>query len=250
MPLGLILLWFFITWVVAVAKKSTTLAVMLGAGFVALYGASLPWVGWELSQALVRLAMDDETKGLDVRQSDALVVLTAGNYFSGGGGGWMPRPEGVHRLNTALRVENTLGKAIPLVVSGGFTNGHKLPSEAGVLLDFYKAVGVRGVNNALVEDVSTDTYGSALEVARMAKDKGWKQVGLVTGDTHMARSLGSYRAVLGPLGVKVVPVLAKGLWGPFGSLGFLPSVKGLLATTDAVYDGLGYFYYKMGGRLD
>lgn len=251
MPVGLVMVMLVVSIGLAVWYGGRKVLVgVLVVTLVGLYLMSTPAVGRWLTLNMMTLVPNTATyKPAD---ADALVVLTAGSYWAGGKVGWLPRPEGVHRVASAyaLRAEifEQTGKKLPLVVSGGYAMGPKNPSEARTVMDFFARLDT-DLSPTEVEEASVDTYTSATELAKLMQTRGWQRVVLMTGESHMARSLGSYQQVFAGTGLDVLGVPAKGLWGPFGWLGWVPSVKGLQVTTDAFYDGMGLVEYWWRGRV-
>ncbi len=119
---------------------------------------------------------------------DAIVVLTASTIPAGG---LIPFPsidEGMfRRLEEAWRLYRIQAK--PIVISGGHVNPFTPDrDENKIARDYLIGWGVPTVD-VLGEDQSRDTFESAVNVARLLREKGWKRYLLVTSAVHMPRSM-------------------------------------------------------------
>jgi uncharacterized SAM-binding protein YcdF (DUF218 family) len=98
----------------------------------------------------------------------------------------------------------------------------------------------------LLETRSRTTRENAVETARLARDKGFQRVLLVTSALHMRRAAGAFRAV----GLEVVPAPTD-----FSVLGtgrlpnLLPDAGSLEATTATLHEWIGLSYYAARGWL-
>jgi uncharacterized SAM-binding protein YcdF (DUF218 family) len=132
-----------------------------------------------------------------------------------------------------------------VIVSGGFTRGVQAPSEARATADFFAATRAQ-ITPTELEETSTDTYESAMQLAPILAKREATNVFLVTSDVHMLRALATYRA----RGVDAIPFPALTvLDGAMGVRGLLPSPEGLAATSDALYEMYGIIAYLISGRI-
>jgi uncharacterized SAM-binding protein YcdF (DUF218 family) len=128
-----------------------------------------------------------------VEPYDAIVVLTASITPASG---LIPLPTVdeymFRRLDEAWRLYRIRPK--PIVVSGGHVNPFT-PSknENQIARDFLIRWGVPK-NDVLAEDRSRDTFESAIEVAKILRQRGWKRYLLVTSAVHMPRSMLAFRS--------------------------------------------------------
>ncbi|MBI1308706.1 MAG: hypothetical protein GC129_02460 [Proteobacteria bacterium] len=176
---------------------------------------------------------------------DAIVVLTAGILNAGPGQGWMPKPESIHRLAVAYELQRKVGLRVPVIVSGGFTHGVRAPSEARAVAQFFADIRSE-VTPTELEEVSTDSYESALQLAPVLAKRGAKNVLLVTSDVHMLRALATFRA----RGVDAIPMPVMNIPYDSGVRYYLPSVYGLGITTDALYEVYALAFYLLTGKIN
>ncbi|NBV54587.1 MAG: YdcF family protein [Proteobacteria bacterium] len=175
---------------------------------------------------------------------DAIVVLTGGMVDGGPVAGWLPKPESIRRLALAYDVQRMINLRVPVIVSGGYTEGVRAPSEARVVAEFF-ARHRSEVTPTELEETSTDTGESALQLAPILAKRGAKNIILVTSDVHTLRALGAFRA----RGIDAVPFAALGTAHPRGARAWLPSVEGLGLSTTAVYEMLGVLEYLATGKM-
>lgn len=244
LPVGVVLVLLAVgLWLACQQRlRRGVLIGVLGAALVSGYLLATPVVGRALTLGLMQLVHNDPNA--DPAMAHVIVVLTGGMYWAGETVGWMPRPESVHRLAVGYEIQRMLGLRVPVVVSGGHTFGVQNPSEARVAADFFARHRSELVPTEL-EEVSTDTYESALQLAPALARREAREVILVTGEAHLARSMAVYRA----RGVNVLGVPALGLWEPVGVRGWLPSIEGLYLSTGAVYEWLGLVEYLVTGKI-
>lgn len=208
---------------------------------VMLYVLSTPFFGRTLSVGLASLV---ESREMEPSKAAAIIVLT-GNITNAGPVGWLPSKESYQRLAVGYELQRLLGGRVPVIVSGGHTHGVQAPSEARVTADFFAATRAQ-ITPTELEETSTDTYESAMQLAPVLAKREARDVFLVTSDTHMARSLATFRA----RGVDAVPFPALTvLDSAMGVQGMLPSVAGLKMTSDALYEIYGIVAYLISGRI-
>ena len=128
-----------------------------------------------------------------VEPYDAIVVLTASTFPAGG---LIPFPsvDGsmFRRLDEAWRLYRVQPK--PIIVSGGHVNPFTPDmGENKIARDYLIRWGVPH-QDVLGEDKSRDTFESAVEVAKLLREKGWKRYLLVTSAAHMPRSMLAFAA--------------------------------------------------------
>ena len=214
---------------------------LAGAAFAVLYAFSTPAVGRGLSLALFDMvdsrALDDPTR------ADAIVVLT-GNMVNAGPVGWLPTVDTYQRLAVAYELQRMVNLRLPVIVSGGHTHGVQAPSEASVAAGFF-ANNRPEITPTELEEASTDTYESAMQLAPVLAKREAHNVFLVTSDVHMLRALATYRA----RGIDPIAFPSLSLSGPVGIAGLLPSVAGLKASSDALYEYYGIIAYLVTGKI-
>jgi uncharacterized SAM-binding protein YcdF (DUF218 family) len=103
------------------------------------------------------------------------------------------------RLEEAWRLYRIQPK--PIIVSGGHVDPFTpAQDENRIARDYLIRWGVPK-SEVIGEDLSRDTFESAVEVEKLLKKKGWKRYLLVTSAIHMPRSL----LVFSPLAPEPVP---------------------------------------------
>jgi uncharacterized SAM-binding protein YcdF (DUF218 family) len=124
----------------------------------------------------------------DAGPYDVIVVLTSASIPAGG---LIPFPtideHMFRRLDEAWRLYKIQPK--PIIVSGGHVNPFTPDrAENKIACDYLIRWGVPP-HHVLGEANSRDTFESALETAKLLKQKGWKRYLLVTSALHMPRSM-------------------------------------------------------------
>lgn len=96
-----------------------------------------------------------------------------------------------------------------------------------------------------LEEVSLDTYESAMQLAPILSKRGIRNVLLVTGEAHMLRAVATFRA----RGIEVIPAPALSLPTSLGVRMVLPSAYGVGVTSDALYEVFGLIGYLVSGKI-
>jgi uncharacterized SAM-binding protein YcdF (DUF218 family) len=215
--------------------RGAVLAVLC-ATFVIGYLLATPLVGRALG---LMLASHIQARQLGTEDTpDAIVVLTAG-IFDSGAMGWLPRAETIQRVAVAYETQRRINLRLPVIISGGHTEGVQNPSEAKVAADFFSK-NRSEITPTELEETSTNTYESALQLAPALNRRGAKNVLLVTSDIHMLRALAIFRAH----GIDAIPLPAMSIPHHLGVVAFLPSIRGLILSTSALYE-----IYDLAGSL-
>jgi uncharacterized SAM-binding protein YcdF (DUF218 family) len=176
---------------------------------------------------------------------DAIVVLTASMTPAGG---LVFRPtldqEMFRRLDEAWRLYRMDPK--PIIVSGGHVNPFT-PSrdENKIALDHLRLWGVRS-EHIIGEGKSRDSFESAIEVAKIFKQRGWKKYLLVTSAIHMPRSMLAFGTVA------PVPIPAPADFtssdSPFSPLGLFPSESAARNFYATIHEYIGLVNYHWRAR--
>ncbi len=116
--------------------------------------------------------------------ADAVVVLGAALTPAG-----VPGPALKRRMTHGVHVLNERGVA-HLGVSGGVTGPP--PAEAEVMRALALDLGVPD-ERIVVEDRAVNTFENAVYTGRIIRERGWRQVVLVTDSFHMPRALYVFR---------------------------------------------------------
>lgn len=248
LPTGLVLIGLatlmFSIWRrrhVAFAGYANWLVGWLSCIFLVAYITATPWFGLLLSDVLVN---NIEGRVLeDPSDADAIVVLTAG-MLNAGPVGWIPRADGIHRLAVGYELQRMINLRLPVIVSGGHTKGVQNPSEANVTASFFARQRTE-VTPTELEEVSTDTYESAMQLAPVLSKRSAHNVLLVTTDVHMLRALATFRA----RGIDAIPAPALSMPSELGVRLILPSAYGISLTSDALYEIFGLAGYLLSGKI-
>lgn len=180
----------------------------------------------------------------NAKNVDLILVMTGGMEYTGRTG-WIPTRDAYQRVMVGYQVQQKVGSRTPLLISGGKTHGPRYPSEASVARDTIDRHHAE-LTPIWLEETSLNTYESALESARIIREKNITTVLLVTSEVHMLRALAAFRG----RGIDPVPfpvfVLER---GPLKFVDFLPSWKGVELTGKAVYEILGVSAYYVSGYV-
>lgn len=208
-------------------------------------------VGWTFSTTafgrFLGVGLVSQIQGrqiMDPSQADLIVLLTGGMTY-GGPIGWLPKAESYRRAAVAFELQDRLGTRVPVLISGGKTAGVQYPSEADVVQRFLDRRRAE-ITPVILEEASSNTYESALQVAALAQKRGAKDIFLVTSELHMLRALAVYRG----RGMDVVPFPVLTL--PRGNLrgrDYLPTWEGMSLTATALYEILGLLDYMLTGKM-
>lgn len=258
-PLGLALLLQLAGLLGRRRRWGTWLA---GAGVALLWLAALPFTNRELIWGLEEQA--NRLTPAPLPRADAVLVL---------GGGLRPAlaprqrvelGEAGDRLLTGIALLRQ-GRAAVLVVSGGrvsFTAGDPAPAEATSAVRLARDLGVPAerivINAGLGPDGPRNTAEEAEAIARLARQRGWRSLLLVTSATHLPRALASFeRRLPASSGLRLIPVACdyqlprRDLMGqPTASsvlLDLLPNADALAGTTMALKEHLGLLVYRLRG---
>jgi len=224
----------------SVAARRFVIAVAVGYAV-----ASIHFVPFGVSR-LLRLGYHQFTANDIGRGTTAVVLLGGGNEFVEG---WTDQitvttPIEAARVLEASRVFQLISPA--WIISSGGKSGPLDPGEASSLTmrDALVRLGVPP-GRILLESTSRNTHDEAVFIAPMLESLRIQQVVLVTSDTHMRRSLGTFRAV----GVNAVPAIAPDPRLPVQWFWWvLPSHSGLELSSEVSHELLGIPYYWLRGR--
>jgi len=150
------------------------------------------------------------------------------------------------RVLEASRVFRLIDPAL-VISSGGDPHPERgNPPTGETMRTLLMDIGVPA-DRIMVETQSKTTREEALVVAPMLTAQGIQQVVLVTSETHMRRSLGTFRAV----GINAIPAIAQEYSRMRTKLIdlVLPTEKGLSFASANAHEGLGTAYYWVRGWL-
>jgi uncharacterized SAM-binding protein YcdF (DUF218 family) len=117
----------------------------------------------------------------DAARSDAIVLLSAWARLDG-----ELNESGLRRAIAASRLYHA-GVAPAVVITGGRPTEPDAGDALAASVQFLGELGVPRTS-IIVEDQSPNTRGSAINVARLARARGWQRLVLVTDGAHMRRA--------------------------------------------------------------
>ncbi len=174
-----------------------------------------------------------------------IVVLGAGDEFIDG---WtehmtLTLPTEGARVLEAARVFRMISPAWVISSGGAARPGHPEQATAITMREELVNLGVPR-DRILVETAAGTTHEEAVEIAPMLRTLGNPHVVLVTADTHMRRSMGTFRAV----GIVAIPAIAPNpraarSWAE----SILPTARALGASGEVVHEVVGIQYYWLRG---
>ncbi len=141
-------------------------------------------------------------------------------------------------------------KARWLVLGGGGT-GSKGGDKAAEALHLQKWLGASGIPAASVITLqnSANTYEEAVQVQKLAQERGWKRVILVTSGFHMKRAAATFQR----LAIPVVPLACDftGLNHLEGERPFqpFPKIDGVEHLTLYLHEVFGWHFYRWRGWI-
>jgi uncharacterized SAM-binding protein YcdF (DUF218 family) len=171
--------------------------------------------------------------GTDARPSDAIVLLSSGQIDAD----WLT-PDAAQRLLGALRLYRE-GYA-PAIISSGSQHGSGL-RQAELQAEWLERAGVPAAA-LTVENTSTRTYESGVEVRRIMRRRGWKSAVVVTSQMDVPR----VRLVFRKLGVDASYLPVPEFNQP-GGMDYFRSAMAL--SYHATYEYAGLVYYKLRGWI-
>lgn len=184
----------------------------------------------------------------DAASVDAIICLGGGAEPS------LSEPTGAGFNGSADRLTTSLallgaGKAGTLIVSGGdYKDKTRRYSEADAVVAWLKQA-VKPAQEVISLGMCADTHDEAMKVADIARQRGWKQLILVTSASHMKRAHATF--VKAGLQVQAVPCDYVSSFNRIGSVRWLhlPS-SGPLTNFEAwLHEQLGLLLYRLRGWI-
>ncbi len=181
------------------------------------------------------------------RSSAAMIVLA---------GGFIPRDryqkkatlaeDSLFRCLAAADLYRESGPCLILLSGGKVNSAEDAPSLAEMMREFLVTQGVAEADLAL-EDRSTTTYENAAECDKLLRQRGIRQITLVTDAAHMLRAAGCFEK----LGYVVTPAPCRYRAGRFEQRlqNYLPSPGAALGFQAVVHEWLGLAWYWWHGRM-
>lgn len=256
LPLGLYPLGLALLLQIAglLARQRRLGPALSAAGIVLLWLASTPLLSrqlvWGLEEPAARLTPSP------LPRADAVLVLGGGLRPA------LPPRQGVEvneagdRLLRAVALMRE-GKAPWLLVSGGrvsFMANDPAVGEARLAKALATSLGV-AADRIVTSEEGRNTAEEAGALVRVARQRGWSSLLLVTSATHLSRSLATLRRAAPEL--RIIPVACDFQLADRSSFGtptlagsvlsVLPSAEALVLTTTALREHLGLLAYRLRG---
>jgi len=183
----------------------------------------------------------------EVPEADAVVLLGGTHDISLNDPMGFNLKSAADRILTALELVR-LKKGGALVIGGRSQEvGGKVVTEGEVLERWFTRWQIIQVPVIQLEN-SQDTHDESLQVAALARKRGWKQIILVTTGSHMRRAEGVFRTA----GLNVVPVACD-----FVRLGtpqhfefrLFPDSRGFELADIYLHEQVGWWVYRLRGWI-
>lgn len=158
-------------------------------------------------------------------------------------GGAPAYTESIERLLVTYDLLRT-GHARFAVISAGPVLPNAKVVEAQVLTDQLIAWGI-APDRILAERTARNTRDNAVEMARIARERGWTRLVAVTSAFHMSRALGCFRAV--GLDVDALPVDRRSFDPARYNVAWMPRSSFLSQSTFALRELVGRAVYRLRG---
>lgn len=246
-PIGFVWVCLVVLTCVLIKKQHKRLAAVLGAlaifiwvvGATPLPGSLLaslerPWVG---------------VKRAELPEADAIVLLGGFSAPSREEVGWLHFNQSADRAVTALELIR-LGKAKTLIVGGSAVT---VDSEPFVEADLFKGIlATWKISEPEVISLGgcKNTRHEAEKVAKLAGERGWKRVLLVTSASHMKRAAGVFRTTTN---LEVVPAPSAFLTSVSivtpDSMDLIPRAAGFVKLENYLHEQIGWQVYRWRGWI-
>jgi len=234
LPIGLVVLLILL----GLRQKWRWLGVVAALG---LLGASLPAVSQRLMAVLE--TVHPPLRVADAPESDAILVL-GGMLGAPLGPGYLPEwSESVDRYEGGVALLQA-GRARWLVfTAAGRSADGSVESEGAALRKLALARGLDG-DRILLTGAVTNTADEVRELEKLAAERGWKRILLVTSAWHMPRAVRQFRGhgpvvVPFPVDFRSRPNLANG-W-----MDWIPTAGALADTERALRECYGMAFYTV-----
>lgn len=179
-------------------------------------------------------------------EADGIVILTSGvKDLSHIGLGPHPDEASIERLVEGYRIYREMGIRL-VIISGGKADPAKPDISIGAAMARVALEMGMPEKDLILEDNSINTYGGALEVAKIF-GPSHKRIILVTSAWHMPRSAKLYRKA--GFEVIVAPTGFNGGEGRISLYSFIPTAGSLGISSTALYEYLSTGWYLLKGTL-
>jgi uncharacterized SAM-binding protein YcdF (DUF218 family) len=246
-PVGFVWALLLVFTIVYLRKRRWWTALATGLPMMILYvfGAT------DVPGALLR-SLERPYANVDIARlppADAIVMLGAGAHPARLEVAGMHLTGAADRIVMALELSR-LRKASVLVLGGAsmpFPDGDRLESETvrNWMVERHLAQG-----EVIALPACADTHDEAVFTAKIARERGWKNLLLVTSANHMRRAVGTFR----PAGLNVTPAPCNFLtslseapsWDPPG----VPRHGGFTKASTWLHEVIGWIEYRRRGWID
>jgi len=224
-------------WVARRRRRLGTTIVLVSLGTLALL--SLPATGSALLRSLEDYPALPTT--LSAQGAQAIVVLGGGLYPAAPEYGGRDTVSGAVLERLLYAVELHRRTHLPLAVVGGSVFGNATPEAVTIAATLQRDFGV---TPRWVEARSRNTRENARLTASLLGQDDVQRAYLVTHAWHMRRAAKSFRSA----GLDVIP--APTVFATRGDmdatfLRFVPSTTGLVRSTTAIYEYVGWVWYRI-----
>lgn len=177
---------------------------------------------------------------------DVAIVLAGMVALSRSSPGHLEFDEHVERILEGINlVKRGIADKLFIVGGSGSLFDRRL-SEARVLRTFALEFGLRD-DQILVEEVSRNTYESAVNAAQIIQAGNYRQLVLITSAAHMYRAVAAFHKQ--GLFPQPYPVDFQTSDEGVHLLDFIPSVRALDIMTDACHELIGLVVYRLQGYI-
>jgi uncharacterized SAM-binding protein YcdF (DUF218 family) len=177
---------------------------------------------------------------------DVAIVLTGMVALRRSRPGHLEFNEHVERILEGIRLVKRGAADKLLIVGGSGSLFNRRLSEARVLRTFALESGLRD-EQVLVEEVSRNTYESAVNATQIIRAGNYRQLVLITSATHMYRAVAAFHKQ--GLFPQPYPVDFQTNGGDISLYDFIPSVQALDVMTDVVHEVIGLVMYRLQGYI-
>ena len=218
---------------------------VVGIGVIWLWLLATPWMGDTLLRSLE--SRFPPTSPNAVPSADAIVVLGGGIAPATAPRLYPDLNEAGDRLWYGARLFRA-GTASKLIVSGGRPPGRSAPASPAMqkmLVDWQVPMDA-----IIMEAESRTTYGNARHTAALCRTQEIDEIVLVTSAAHMRRALATFRSTAPQLQIHPAPTDYRAVQEPFTPADVVPDADGIMQSTAATHEYVGYLYYKLRGWID
>ncbi|SRR6266540_2044988 len=235
--IGLLLVVTIVCLIFLWIGRFTRAALILLAAVTAFYAAiSMPPVAIELTRAVAD-GYQTPVSASALHGIQAIVVLDGGTMRARLGGTELAAPNrpSAERALEALRIFRLLGGRPRILITGGAYEPAGPMPEGGAIRAFLVSSGVPP-ERILLDTASLNTRAHAKNVPRILRAMGDTSFALVTSALHMRRAMRAFNDA------GAHPVAAPAVVGPPRSLHWWPTNAGLVASSEALYELLGFVF--------